>query len=527
MTEERAVEPGEIRNLLLPEWRRVFWVVCSVLALSYGYFYAGGGWNQASRFGLVRALVEEKTVRIDSFHGITGDKAEREGHYYCDKAPGVSFLAVPVVAVLAPVLEHTSLGAKSHKGLSVLAFLGTFVASSLPSAAGAAALLWLARRLGAGPLPAALAALSVGLGTPIFAYSILLWGHATAGACLIGALAVGISALTEAVARRRFIKSALFGFLLGMGVLVEYPAGGAGAFIGFTLLHVAYRKGGRRAALELCGAVTLGAALPVILLMLYQKAAFGSAFALSYSKVEGWEGMKEGFFGVSLPKPSVLRKLIDGSRRGVLVLAPCLLMAPVGFYLLRRRVQSLETRAIIGASFGVIGFYFLLNASYHYWDGGYTYGPRHVGPTMPFLGLGIAAAAAYGSYRVRLATLLLGVFSAVLTLMVVTWNPMPPTDVRLAHIEFALPRLVKGDALGDNAGWIVDGEPSPNTNLGALLGLKSGKTMLPVLALWGVAFVLLLRKRSPRFLQMGKACALPAVAGEACERCSQGCMPRL
>lgn len=48
-------------------WRRLFILVGAVLALSYGYFFSGGGWNQASRFDLVRALVEQGTIRIDRY----------------------------------------------------------------------------------------------------------------------------------------------------------------------------------------------------------------------------------------------------------------------------------------------------------------------------------------------------------------------------------------------------------------------------------------------------------------------------
>jgi hypothetical protein len=33
----------------------------------------------------------------------------------------------------------------------------------------------------------------------------------------------------------------------------------------------------------------------------------------------------------------------------------------------------------------VIGYYFLLNASYFYWDGGSSTGPRHVTPALPFM----------------------------------------------------------------------------------------------------------------------------------------------
>ena len=68
----------------------------------YAYFYQGGGWNQNSRFDLTRALVEQGTASIDDYQANTGDKARVNGRFYCDKAPGVSFLAVPCTPPSTP-----------------------------------------------------------------------------------------------------------------------------------------------------------------------------------------------------------------------------------------------------------------------------------------------------------------------------------------------------------------------------------------------------------------------------------------
>jgi hypothetical protein len=34
-----------------------------VMLASYAYFYEGGGWNQNSRFDLVRAIIQRSTLR--------------------------------------------------------------------------------------------------------------------------------------------------------------------------------------------------------------------------------------------------------------------------------------------------------------------------------------------------------------------------------------------------------------------------------------------------------------------------------
>src|SRR6516164_9719978 len=73
-----------------------------VAFISYAYFYQAGGWNQNSRFALVRAMTEQDSLRIDAYRDTTGDRAVWNGHFYSDKAPGTSLLAfVPVDVVRA------------------------------------------------------------------------------------------------------------------------------------------------------------------------------------------------------------------------------------------------------------------------------------------------------------------------------------------------------------------------------------------------------------------------------------------
>ena len=63
------------------------------LTLTYAYFVGEPAWNQNSRLALTRAMVEQHTTIIDDYHVTTGDKSYRDGHFYCDKAPGASWVA--------------------------------------------------------------------------------------------------------------------------------------------------------------------------------------------------------------------------------------------------------------------------------------------------------------------------------------------------------------------------------------------------------------------------------------------------
>src|SRR4249919_1385737 len=80
-------------------------LVGAVSFFSFLYFYEGGGWNQNSRFDLLRAIVERHTLQIDAYHENTQDKAYARGHYYSDKAPGLVFLAVPFAEAARVVMR--------------------------------------------------------------------------------------------------------------------------------------------------------------------------------------------------------------------------------------------------------------------------------------------------------------------------------------------------------------------------------------------------------------------------------------
>jgi hypothetical protein len=64
-------------------------------------------WNVqvVTRLGLTLSIVESGGLDIDRWADRTIDKALFEGHYYADKLPGLSLLAVPVVAAAGHVSE--------------------------------------------------------------------------------------------------------------------------------------------------------------------------------------------------------------------------------------------------------------------------------------------------------------------------------------------------------------------------------------------------------------------------------------
>lgn len=47
--------------------RRIQWLIFAISLVAFAYFHQGGGWNQNARFALVRAIVEEGRLSLDSY----------------------------------------------------------------------------------------------------------------------------------------------------------------------------------------------------------------------------------------------------------------------------------------------------------------------------------------------------------------------------------------------------------------------------------------------------------------------------
>jgi len=459
-------------------------ILGGALLVSYAWFYQAGGWNQNTRFDLVRAVVEQGTLRIDDYRSNTGDLARAGGHWYTDKAPGQSFAAVPVVLALRPAVRLLGADPASPAGIAALSWGATVATAALPVVIAALLLVRLGRRLGAGEGGGAFAAVAMGLATPMWAYATLFWGHPLSAGCLVAAFAAAAE-LGDAGSRRRdLLLSAAAGGTAAWAAVTEFPSAPAAAGIAVLLLHQARGRG----ALVRCAAAAGGAAAAVFLLLFwYNWQAFGSILSTGYSNVYGWD-VKEGVRGVTWPKPAVLWSILFGTRAGLLALAPALAAAPVGLVLARRRAPA----AVAAAAF-IAAYYLLFNAAYKFWGGGWSYGPRHLSPAIPFLCLGLAPlwsrAPAWG--RGLLAAGALAGFARAFVVVATTaqtpeeverpwrelhWPAFMEGDVSLNHQSFLEPyadyRTLRGGTHAHDA-W----------NLGEKLGLRGRASLFPLVLL--------------------------------------------
>src|SRR6185437_16197331 len=204
-------------------WKRAF-LLAGVSFLSFIYFYEGGGWNQNSRFDLLRALVERHIFRIDAYQENTQDKAIFHGHYYSDKAPGVVFLSLPFALAVRHTLSAVNVAPESAPGELALSYFVSAFSVALPAALAGVCLFFLGLRFSNNVNAAAFAAIALCLGTPLWAYATMLWAHALVGACLLFALASALKLAESAHPPQTLFWALAAGLAAAWATVTEYPA---------------------------------------------------------------------------------------------------------------------------------------------------------------------------------------------------------------------------------------------------------------------------------------------------------------
>ena len=181
--------------------RRSAWVLAITLLVSYAYFYQAGGWSQNSRFAMIRAVLERQTLQIDAYRLHTGDLAVWNGHYYTDKAPGYSLLALIPVAAARGVDRLVGVDPEGLPGIAWTSYIAAVSTSGLFTIVAALAVYWLTLRWGMSRGAALFAATAYGVATPAWCYATLFIGHAVTAGCLMLAFAAASGIGDDAIDR--------------------------------------------------------------------------------------------------------------------------------------------------------------------------------------------------------------------------------------------------------------------------------------------------------------------------------------
>jgi hypothetical protein len=425
----------------MPRVSRLELVLFLTTLFVFAYFHQGGGWNQNSRFAEVRAMVEEGRFAIDDFlvyqrdpatddlvrlpldhaeydfggkrHALcwvatvdgqwvyypingrapetatvqkamhtacaSGDVAyvPHTGHFHPNKPPGTSFLALPAYFAIFHLERAFGISPDHWWTMNLNAWLTTILSVGLLSALGCVVFFRLACDLSGGAkTPALFATFALAFGTTFLPFGTLLFDHNLTAALLLASFYL-LRPLTA--------RPALAGFCAGFAVVTNYVAGGAVIALGLYALLAPRPVHWRRAVL-----FSLGGLLPALLLGWYHAVNFGSPFALAndfQNPIFKDPGGSLGMFGA--PSGYVAGLLAVSPYRGVFWLSPVLLGGLVGWFLwLRGKTFAAEARL----GLAIFAWFFLVNASFNGYHGGYSAGPRYLVPALPFLALPLVVA---------------------------------------------------------------------------------------------------------------------------------------
>ena len=397
--------------------------------LSAGWF---GSWegnpNNATRLFAAIELVERGDARIDCWAPLTIDKAVFDGHVYLDKAPGMTLLALPAVALADAVTGDRATGDAMMPGdtrldrfLKLRLRLAAITGPALLTAITAVLLYDLGLGLTGRAAAGLVAALGYALGSPIWGLSTTVMGHAAVAALFV----IAVWALSRAADRGRVLPALLGGVALGYAVVVEYQAVLAGSMIA---MWGAWRLWSHPDRVRLLALAAVGGIAGLVPLVAYNLTAFGTPFRIGYAGVQGFEGMRQGLFGLTVPRLPVLFEIVFGDRRGLVWVAPVLVLAVPGLFALAedRRAKGVGVMALAVVATGL-----LVNAAYVYWDGGNATGPRHAMAMAGLLALGLAPFwAGLRQGWQRLATVVLLAVSMAINLMIAAAEIFAPPEYR-------------------------------------------------------------------------------------------------
>lgn len=354
------------------------YILVAILVVATLYFYQDPQSNGNSRLAVTRAVVEHGSFEIDSYlkqgSWASIDEAFYNGHYYGDKAIGAWLLAVPFYFALFKLFGLLSSTAIKHS-LTALVMGGAFTVTGV-------LLYQIALTVSQNAWKALLAALGVSLGTMLWPYSAVYYGHVPAAmfATLAFYLLLRLKSLPETAFGRRFFWA---GLAMGFAFITDYTTA---LIIAGLLAYAIYILSGDGVKGWLSSGLWgfLGAAIPLSFMIAYDLLVYGTPLAFGYSHEATpafSQGHATGLMGIGVPNLPVLYHISVDPRFGLFWQSPVLVLAVVGFIASLRRKAW---RAEAGLSFYVILSLLLMNAGYYTWWGGSAFGPRFLIVALPF-----------------------------------------------------------------------------------------------------------------------------------------------
>jgi hypothetical protein len=420
--------------------RHLVWLLVGLTYLTvFPYYQQINNPNENARIWMVRAIVDFHELSINRACqqlGYVNDKVIVNGRLYSGKAPGTSFVGVPIYAAQRTVARWLGITTLSQRsvtlalrlfgvGLPLVIFL-FFFARYVERLTGSAA----ARDL---------LVVGLGLGTMLYPYGVIFVGHALAAAlAFAGFMIVSL----EPVSAPRRNRLGWAGALVGLSVLFEYQVAIAAVIV--AAYTVARHR--REAFFFLLGTV------PAALLFgAYHAVVFGRPWELPFGHIENpnWAGLPKQ---VGFPGLHAIGGVLFSIDMGLFVFSPFLLLGVLGAIALVARGERLEGAAILAVTAGMVCFL----ASLPNWHAGWCVGPRYIAVVAPFLSAGVAYAWRRARRLFVLSALTAGLVIPSVLLNVVSGAVYPhyPEAFDNPVFDLTLPLLTDG-YLPYSAGWLV------------------------------------------------------------------------
>jgi len=143
----------------------------------------------------------------------------------------------------------------------------------------------------------------------------------------------------------------------------------------------------------------------------------------------------------------------------------------------------------------IAAYYFLFNASFYWWKAGLTFGPRYAGASIPLLCVGLAVVWKRATPRWRRVLVGVALCSVVLAQMVVSTSSHLSMQDSCPFVHSVWPAFWSGNMALNRESVLTVAERGSSTeygafNLGQLLGLHGLASLIPLLAIWGIAALL-------------------------------------
>ncbi|HET6283472.1 MAG TPA: hypothetical protein VFH73_21115 [Polyangia bacterium] len=428
-----------------PLRRHLAWLlVCLAYVYVFPYYERLNNPNENVRIWATRAVVEHGVLNIDQVSrewGWVNDKAIAGKRLYSSKAPGTSFVGVPVL-FLHTKLRH--LAGWPSPGKRATTFWLRLCTVELPLCI----FLWFfagyIERITRSAVARDLLVVALGVGTLFYPYGVIFVGHSQAAALAFSGymlLSAGANASESSVAagRSRPWASktlAWAGFLTGLSVMFEYQA----LLLAGVLAAYAAVRHRARVVSFVAGAVPPGIALGA-----YHTALFGRPWTFPYAAIENPEflrtGHSEGFHGLSIPKLPAIGQFLFASDYGLLVFSPVLFIgAACAVY---AAVRGPRREGVLIVAVCVVMFLFLSGMSN--WRAGWCVGPRYITTVAPFLVAGVAHAWSKVRASFALSALTAGLLIPSVTLNALSAAVYPHYPVQFNNPVFDLTLPLLGD----------------------------------------------------------------------------------